>query len=214
MEIAEREEKLLVPVGLGALADPFVRKGAIQAEQVSFESLGRLSGHFHATLKDGDGEFGMGRATQPEPEFFIGLVKRNFLDDLLQLRHPADGKMTIGKEHPVPILDTIFDHSGSDGCLALSKGNALQVSIHSPILRKEFKLALGVNSRREDEDEGDAVGRVAERLAEVKSGGLDELLTQVADDERAHSADNTVRAERAHDDEALQLVALVFPFAR
>ena len=62
--------------------------------------LGGLSGHLDALLQDGDGEVRVGRGAQPQSEFRVRFFHLQLLHKLVQLWHPAQRQVAVGKEHP------------------------------------------------------------------------------------------------------------------
>ena len=65
--------------------------------------LWRLCGDLDALLEDGDGEVRVGRGAQPQSEVRVGVRGLQLLHQLVQLRHPAQRQVAVGKEHPVPL---------------------------------------------------------------------------------------------------------------
>ena len=62
--------------------------------------LGGLGGHLDALLQNGDGEVWVGGGAEPQSEVWVGVRGLQLLYQLVQLGHPAQGQVTIGKEHP------------------------------------------------------------------------------------------------------------------
>ena len=69
--------------------------------------LGRLGGHLDADLQDGDGEFRVRAAAQPQPEVWVGLLHLELFNQFVQLGHPAERQVTVRQEHPVTLLETV-----------------------------------------------------------------------------------------------------------
>ena len=66
--------------------------------------LGWFGGHLDAGLQYGDGEAGMGVATEPQTEVRVWLLGLQLLlHNLVQLRHPAEGEVAVGQKHPVTL---------------------------------------------------------------------------------------------------------------
>ena len=69
------------------------------------------------------------------------------------------------------------------------------------------------HSRREDEDERGACGRVFNDSLHVEDGRFDELGTSVVDDELSDAKADAILTQRSHEKHPLQLVARIVPLA-
>ena len=88
---------------LGAARELLVGDEVVQTLHVRLEALGRLGGHLDAGLQDGDGELGVRARAEPQSELGVRLFDLQALDQLVQLRHPAQRQVTVGQEHPVAL---------------------------------------------------------------------------------------------------------------
>ena len=62
--------------------------------------LGGLGGHLDALLQNGDGEVWVGGGAEPQPELRVRFFHLQLFHQLVQLGHPAQRQVTVGKEHP------------------------------------------------------------------------------------------------------------------
>ena len=67
--------------------------------------LGRLCCHLDADLQDGDGKLWMRAAAEPQSEVRMRLFHLQLFHKLIKLRHPAQGQVTVGQEHPVTLKE-------------------------------------------------------------------------------------------------------------
>lgn len=65
--------------------------------------LRRLCSHLDADLQDGDGELRVWATAEPQSEVRVRLLHLQLLHQLIQLRHPTEGQVTVGQEYPVTL---------------------------------------------------------------------------------------------------------------
>lgn len=65
--------------------------------------LRRLCSHLDADLQDGDGELRVWATAEPQSEVRVRLLHLQLLHQLIQLRHPTEGQVTVGQKYPVTL---------------------------------------------------------------------------------------------------------------
>mmetsp|Transcript_145724 Transcript_145724/g.254364 ORF Transcript_145724/g.254364 Transcript_145724/m.254364 type:complete len:270 (-) Transcript_145724:5040-5849(-) len=125
---AEAEQQRAVQLRVLGFVEARVSQQVVQAHQVRLEPRGRLRGHLDAHLQDGDGELLVGRGAEPQPEVVVRLLRGQVVDDLLQLRQPAEHQVAVRKEDPATRLGLLRHQAGGQWGLPLAEGQGLQVA--------------------------------------------------------------------------------------
>ena len=104
--------------------------------------------------------------------------------------------MTVSKEDPKALNDTIFNEFGRNRSLALPKGNREEL-VSKVILRsKSSEIICWVNSRRQDENQRILVVTFVEDLLKVKHWRLNKLSSKGVCYKCRRSKNDSVRSER------------------
>ena len=141
---AQTEEELLVLVGLLAYVELGVGHLGVEALGVGLDALGRLGGDLDARLEDGDGKVGMGARAQPQAKVLVHRVGLQLLDNLVQLRHPAQRQVTVGQKYPVARLGALFDALGGRSRLTLTQRETIEARCHVALVSQLFKVLVRI----------------------------------------------------------------------
>lgn len=109
---------------IGAGVELFGHVG-IETKHISFHSLRRLSCDLDASLKNRDGELGMGVGGEPQSEFIVNivLVHLECLQHLFKIFQKSKRKMTVSQIKPRTVLCAFIDFVLSLFGLALTERN-------------------------------------------------------------------------------------------
>mmetsp|Transcript_46683 Transcript_46683/g.110678 ORF Transcript_46683/g.110678 Transcript_46683/m.110678 type:complete len:770 (+) Transcript_46683:1114-3423(+) len=214
VEQTERKRDALELARLRAALEEVVRERQPVLAHVRPEPLGRLVGQLHAHLQDVDRQLRR-LSRQEHPELRMRSVQ--VVAPLLQVpRRPSRGQVDVLQERPPTVLERHLDRLLSHRLLPLSERHQAEVPLIEPdtvLLAELLRVLDGVHAGGEDEEDGGLGRDVAVRALEVEGLRRDVLGAHDGLDKGRERLAHAVGAERADEQQALELGHLL-PVAR
>lgn len=124
--------------------------------------------------------------------------------NLLKLRHPTCGQVTVLEADPVASLLSCIDHLRSYLSLTLTKRKRLQPLFHTFLLRQLDQVGNRISTRRQNENDRRSIRRVDEGAIQVEWRALNELLAKHISDVLLNSLDELFFTENLDQHELLE----------
>src|SRR5690349_21571934 len=133
--------------------------------------------------------------------YFLRLNRFHYL---LEGRHPTGRQMAVLEESPTSPLHSVHNHAFRFHPLPLSQRYHIVLPSKLHLLCEFGKIAGGIGSRGEDEDEGGSNRGILEGTGDIKAGRIDEFPSQVLCDEFLNGGNHLIGTKASQDQHPLE----------